>query len=176
MHHLAVHRGAEHTRIPVIPLECGLQAQLGKPVGGNLLQVHSRDARLHLAAQQFQHLASRLAREAHLLDFFGRLQYNCQPVSPAFRNPFQLPCSAPLGKSPATSFLRTNTPFGCATCATARRRQQFRPRFPQSAGLHPLPQNVPMSDNALQPARLRPRKRACAPRKPSPCRRLFGPA
>ena len=76
MHYLAIDRGAQHGRKPVIPLEGGLDAQLGKPAFRRLLQIERGGARLHAAAHQLEHVADDPARAAHLFDLQGRLQYD----------------------------------------------------------------------------------------------------
>jgi len=77
VHHFTVHRGAQYARITAVAQKSGLAALFLDPGNGNLLQIHGRHTRLDTAAQHFQNLSSRDARTAHLLDFLGRLQYNC---------------------------------------------------------------------------------------------------
>jgi hypothetical protein len=64
----------------VIPLESSLHTQFSEPCFSSLLQIERGGARLDLAAHQLENLAGYLARAAHLLDFLGRLEYDCQPA------------------------------------------------------------------------------------------------
>ncbi len=113
MHHLAVDRGAQHAGKPVIPLECGLRAQLRRCAPRRPSQDREwwRPASRWLA-HQLQHLADHLARAAHLLDLLGRLQTTANR-SPQVVNDQLSVFSCPLQRPTAEHqirrlFVRTN--------------------------------------------------------------------